>query len=303
MGTLELRKHVGLDSTGFIDPLENRRTMTDKYGLETYIPLLEPHIGAIEYVDPYEQNESFIANNPAYITPETTHIEVHPSTIMSMMTCMIPFAQHNQSPRNQLSCSQSKQGISIYATNWRNRFDNTAHVLCYGEMPITRTIYNNYLGEGKMAYGMNCILAIACWSGYNQEDGIVMNYDAIQRGMFRSMAFRSYEAFEEDDQKANSILRVGNPIHIHTWKKLKLGLDYSNYDEKFYEIIDRMFSLHFGKEAAEIIFFYIYERMNPDGTVNELLDQNNEIIPINSPSDLWYLVNHIKNKTKKVVKK
>ena len=83
----------------------------------------------------------------------------------------------------------------------------------------------------------------------------------------------------------------------------ELGLDYSNYDEKFYEIIDRMFSLHFGKEAAEIIFFYVYERINPDGTVNNLIDQNNEIVPINSPSDLWYLVNHIKNKTKKVVKK
>jgi hypothetical protein len=83
----------------------------------------------------------------------------------------------------------------------------------------------------------------------------------------------------------------------------ELGLDYSNYDEKFYEIIDRMFTLSFGREAAEIIFFYVYERINPDGTINNLLDQNNEIIPINSLSDLWYLVNHIKNKTKKVVKK
>jgi hypothetical protein len=83
----------------------------------------------------------------------------------------------------------------------------------------------------------------------------------------------------------------------------ELGLDYSNYDEKFYEIIDRMFTLNFGKEAAEIIFFYVYERINPDGTINNLVDQNNEIVPINSPSDLWYLVNHIKNKTKKVVKK
>jgi hypothetical protein len=83
----------------------------------------------------------------------------------------------------------------------------------------------------------------------------------------------------------------------------ELGLDYSNYDEKFYEIIDRMFTLSFGREAAEIIFFYVYERINPDGTVNELLDQNNEIVPINSLSDLWYLVNHIKNKTKKIVKK
>lgn len=227
MGNLEVRRYANLESTEFIDPLAGK---TNK--LEDYPEALAAHTGAIEYIDPYEQNETFIANNPAYITPETTHMEVHPSTIMSMMTSLIPFAPHNQSPRNQLSCSQSKQGLSIYATNWRNRFDNTAHVLCYGEMPMTRTIYNNYLGEGKMVYGMNCILAIACWSGYNQEDGIVMNYDAIQRGMFRSMAFRSYEAFEEDDEKANITVRFGNPALIGNWKDLKPGLDYSKLDER-----------------------------------------------------------------------
>lgn len=227
LGRLESRASINLESTEFIDPLAGR---TDK--LEDYPEILMQHTGAIEYVDPYEQNEAFIANNPAYITPETTHMEVHPSTIMSMMTSLIPFAPHNQSPRNQLSCSQSKQGLSIYATNWRNRFDNTAHVLCYGEMPITRTIYNNYLGEGKMTYGMNCILAIACWSGYNQEDGIVMNYDALKRGMFRSMAFRSYEAHEEDDERANIKVRFGNPALIGNWKDLKPGLDYSKLDDR-----------------------------------------------------------------------
>ena len=223
MGTL--RSDVTLESSEFHDPQEGLE-------LEKYPAFLAPHTGAIEYIDPYEQNECFIVNNPTYITPEATHMEVHPSTIMSMMTSLIPFAPHNQSPRNQLSCSQSKQGLSIYATNWRNRFDNTAHVLCYGEMPMTRTLYNHYLGEGRMAYGMNCILAIACWSGYNQEDGIVMNYDAVHRGMFRSMAFRSYEAFEEDDEQASIQVRFGNPKLIGNWKELRPGVDYSKLDDR-----------------------------------------------------------------------
>jgi len=227
MGTHELRKEANLESTEFVDPLKDHSA-----NLEDYPERVAPYTGCIEYVDPYEQNEIYIANNPAYIRPETSHMEVHPSTIMSMMTSLIPFAPHNQSPRNQLSCSQSKQGLSIYATNWLNRFDNTAHVLCYGEMPLTRTIYNNYLGEGKMAYGMNCILAIACWSGYNQEDGIVMNYDAVQRGMFRSMSYRSYQAVEEDDVKAKVKVRFGNPAQIGNWKALKPGMDYSKLDDR-----------------------------------------------------------------------
>jgi len=227
MGNLEIRKNTNLESTEFIDPLAGKSNK-----LEDYPDALSPNTGAIEYVDPYEQNEAYIANNPAYIKPETTHMEVHPSTIMGMMTSLIPFAPHNQSPRNQLSCSQSKQGVSIYATNWRNRFDNSAHILCYGEMPLTRTIYNNYLGEGKMAYGANIILAIACWTGYNQEDGIVMNYDAIRRGMFRTIAFRSYESYEEDDERANIKIRFGNPALIGNWKDLKPGLDYSKLDAR-----------------------------------------------------------------------
>ena len=101
LGNLEIRRGANLESTEFADPLAGK---TNK--LEDYPDALKAHTGAIEYVDPYEQNETFIANNPAYIKPETTHMEVHPSTIMSMMTSLIPFAPHNQSPRNQLSCSQ-----------------------------------------------------------------------------------------------------------------------------------------------------------------------------------------------------
>jgi hypothetical protein len=111
---------------------------------------------------------------------------------------------------------------------------------------------------------------------------------------------------EEDINKESfeKIILTMDEIQVRTaLLHSELGLDYSNYDEKFFEVIDRMFSLHFGREAAEIIFFYVYERINPDGSINELLDQNNEIITVSNPSDLWYLVNHIKNKNSKIKKK
>jgi hypothetical protein len=80
-------------------------------------------------------------------------------------------------------------------------------------------------------------------------------------------------------------------------------LDFTSYDETFYEIIDNLILMQFGKEASEVIFFYVYERMNPDGTVNELADQDNNVVALNNPTDLWMLVNHIKNKTNKTKKK
>jgi hypothetical protein len=80
-------------------------------------------------------------------------------------------------------------------------------------------------------------------------------------------------------------------------------LDLYNYEEKFYEVIDRLFTIHFGREASEIIFFYIYERINPDGTINQLADENGNPIPLESPSDLWMLANYLKEKNSKVKKK
>jgi hypothetical protein len=79
-------------------------------------------------------------------------------------------------------------------------------------------------------------------------------------------------------------------------------IDLSKYDETFYEVIDNLMLMHFGKQAAEVIFFYVYERMNPDGSINELRDTNDTPIVLNSPSDLWDLINVIKNASSKTTK-
>lgn len=218
---------VDIETPGFRDPIPDKVAP-----LEEYVTRLAPHQGAIEYVDPYEQNEAFIAAFPDLITAETTHLEVHPSTMVSMITGQIPFANHNQSVRNQLSDSQSKQGLSLYATNFQNRFDNTANILCYGEAPLVRTMYYDYLGEGNMPYGNNIILALGCYTGYNQEDGILINGDSLQRGLFRNMTYRSYEAFEENDELSHTRTRIAHPKSVAAWMDLAPGLDYKKLDDR-----------------------------------------------------------------------
>jgi len=69
-----------------------------------------------------------------------------------------------------------------------------------------------------------------------------------------------------------------------------LKLDFTSYNEKFYKVIDSLIEMQFGKEASELIFFYLYERENIDGSINELIDENNNIVPLHNPSDLWHLV-------------
>jgi len=82
----------------------------------------------------------------------------------------------------------------------------------------------------------------------------------------------------------------------------EFDVDLSKYDETFYEVIDNLMLMQFGKQAAEVIFFYVYERMNPDGTINELRDINDNPIILNSPSELWDLINVIKNASSKTTK-
>lgn len=227
VGTYAGTKDIQLPSVQFVDVYPDEETPT----MQDYIDRLGPHVGIIEYVDPYEHNEVYVAVKPEDIEPETTHMEIHPSTMLGLLGVMIPFANHNQGPRNQLSGSQSKQALSMYATNWNNRYDNNAHVLCYGEAPLSRTIYQDYIGSGRMTYGHNCIVALMINTGYNQEDGILMNKTALERGMFRNMSYRSYEAFEEDDPMSKSKTRIANPHNVPAWLNVNISIDYSKLDE------------------------------------------------------------------------
>ena len=229
LGYLPQTSKKEISNTGFIDPLAE---LAGYVSLNTYKELLESKVGVIEYVDPYEQNEAFIVNFPEHISSESSHMEIHPCTIVSIVNGMIPFANFNQSPRNQLSCSQSKQALGMYATNFNNRYDNTANILSYGEAPLVRTLAYDILGEGLMPYGHNLIMAIMPFNGYNQDDGIVFNEDAFQRGMFRNINYRSYETFEEVDKITNTRSIIGNPLRVPQWTDLKPGRDYSKLDER-----------------------------------------------------------------------
>ena len=82
----------------------------------------------------------------------------------------------------------------------------------------------------------------------------------------------------------------------------EFDIDLSKYDETFYEVIDNLMLMQFGKQAAEVIFFYVYERMNPDGSINELRDTNDTPIVLNNPTDLWDLINVIRNASSKTTK-
>merc|ERR1719162_1764427 len=110
-----------------------------------------------------------------------THCEIHPSMILGICASIIPFPDHNQSPRN----------------TYQLRMDTLAHVLYYPQKPLGITRPMSYLHFRDLPSGINATVGIMCYSGYNQEDSVIMNQSAIDRGFFRSVFYRSYRDEEK----------------------------------------------------------------------------------------------------------
>ena len=184
---------------------------------EDYISYLEDNQSQIEYVDPLETEGFFISKSIYSIDKEYTHCEIHSSLILSAVTLNIPFPEHSQYPRNVFSCQQTKQAVGLYSSAYNTRFDTFAHILNYPQKPIVTTRFKKYTDVDKLPYGVNAIVAIASYTGYNQEDSLILNKTSIQRGMFNSLYFRSYEDKEQND--GQNKIYFGNPMNYKNIKK------------------------------------------------------------------------------------
>lgn len=156
--------------------------------------------GYIEYLDAVEQNTALIAMDPNDLldtNKQYTHCEIHPSLIFGLLASCIPFPQHNQAPRNTYQSAMGKQAMGVYMTNYYDRLDRTATVLQYPSRPLTDTRVMNIINLDKVPAGCNVIVAIASHTGYNQEDSLIFNEGAIQRGLFHAILYTT----EKDEEK------------------------------------------------------------------------------------------------------
>ncbi|OQR95634.1 DNA-directed RNA polymerase II [Thraustotheca clavata] len=151
--------------------------------------------GVVELVDTEEEEVCMIAMEPKDLrNPRQiyTHCEIHPSMILGICASIIPFPDHNQSPRNTYQSAMGKQAMGIYSSNFRARMDTMANILNYPQKPLVTTRAMEYLHFRELPSGVNAIVAIATYTGYNQEDSLIMNQSAIDRGLFRSTFYRCY---------------------------------------------------------------------------------------------------------------
>ena len=95
-----------------------------------------------------------------------THMEFNRWTMLGEVSCGIPFINHNYGTKNIVNFSQSKQGIGLYLTNFKDRMD-ISQVLYHPQEPIVSTEgmeYNNML---NLPAGENAIVAIMSYTGWD----------------------------------------------------------------------------------------------------------------------------------------
>ncbi len=153
--------------------------------------------GIIEYLDAEEEENAYIAMKEEEITKEHTHLELHPATILGLSANLLCFPEYNRGDRVNYGAKMGGQAIGIFSTNFKKRVDAKFNILMYPQAPLVQTFLHKLAGFDKRSGGQNVVIAFNVYDGYNMEDALVFNKHSIQRGLFWSYMFRTYEAEEK----------------------------------------------------------------------------------------------------------
>ena len=151
--------------------------------------------GIMEYLDAEEEENTYIALHPSDITKEHTHVELNPLSILGTSASLNPYPEYNRGDRVNYGAKMVGQAIGSPIDNFLLRTDTKFNILNYPQMPLVDTMSDKILKEHP--YGQNIVIAILVWDGFNMNDAIVLNRSSVERGLFRSFHFRTYETVKK----------------------------------------------------------------------------------------------------------
>ena len=216
----------------------------------------------VEYIDPEEQYYSMITMHPSFLSKQVaegalgdsimkgredsviydsqkikdrefdairnqrfiTACEIHPQTLLGILASCIPFPEHNPAARDIYQTAMAKQAMGFGALNYDQRMEKTAYVLNSPTRPLVDTRLMNSIHLDRMPAGCQVHVAIMTYTGYNQEDSIILNEGAIKRGLFSTTVYHT-EKDEDNNVVRDEIIRSKpNPEETK-------GMKFANYEK------------------------------------------------------------------------
>ncbi|KAF8713017.1 hypothetical protein HU200_028807 [Digitaria exilis] len=201
--------------------VENLRRITrPEDGLYSFQELMDKNI--IELIGAEEEEDIRCAPGIRHLfarekeerPSDYTHCELDPSFLLGLSCSLIPFANHANAKRVLMQAEKiSQQAIGYSPTNSSFRFDTLSHQMFYPQRPLFKTVVADCLGKADYRFGrkddftipeyfngQNAIVSVSAHQGFNQEDSLVMNRASLERGMFRTLHFKSYRAQIENKE-------------------------------------------------------------------------------------------------------
>ncbi|KAL6486965.1 hypothetical protein MHYP_G00035910 [Metynnis hypsauchen] len=121
----------------------------------------------------------------------TTHQELFPHSMLSVVASFIPFSDHNQSPRNMYQCQMGKQTMGFPLHSYQDRSDNKLYRLQTPQSPLVRpTMYDHY-NMDNYPIGTNAVVAVISYTGYDMEDAMIVNKSSWERGFAHGSVYKT----------------------------------------------------------------------------------------------------------------
>ena len=150
-------------------------------------------MGIIEIIDANEEENCNISFSDKKLKNKS-HLEIFPSAILGTGASIIPYPEHNQSPRNTYESAMAKQSLGFSTPMMNTSTYVRQHFMLYPQTPIVTTKALHLLGMEDRPAGQNCVVAVLPFDGYNIEDAIVLSKSSVDRGLARTFFYRIYES-------------------------------------------------------------------------------------------------------------